>query len=108
MGPIHSTCGDALVGCINSDAFALPAQYTYGNAAPNLFHGPGLVDFDTSLGKAFRIREGMAFQLRADAYNTFNHVNWGNPNGVWNSPQFGSITTAGPMRVFEITGRLSF
>ena len=69
---------------------------------------PGLVDFDTSLGKAFRIREGMAFQLRADAYNTFNHVNWGNPNGVWNSPQFGSITSAGPMRVFEITGRLSF
>lgn len=108
VGPIHSTCGDALVGCINSDAFALPAQYTYGNASPNLFHGPGLVDFDTSLGKAFRIHERMAFQLRADAYNTFNHVNWGNPNGVWPSPQFGSITTAGPMRVFEITGRLSF
>ena len=88
--------------------FALPAQYTYGNAGPNLFHGPGLVNFDTALAKAFRFRERYSFQFRADAYNTFNHVNWGNPIGTWSSPSFGNITSAGPMRAFELTGRLAF
>jgi hypothetical protein len=108
VGPIHSTCGQVLINCINSDAFAMPAQYTYGNAAPNIFYGPGLVNFDTALGKSFRFRERADLQVRFDAFNTFNHVNWNNPNGTFGSPLFGDITSAGPMRVFEITGRLAF
>jgi hypothetical protein len=109
VGRIHaSSCGKVLVACVNSDAFALPAQYTYGNAARNPFYGPGFVDFDTALAKNFQIRERLNFQFRADAYNTFNHVNWGPPNGVWTSPTFGNITTANPMRVLELMGRLTF
>jgi hypothetical protein len=103
-----SRCGEVLIACVNSNAFALPAQYTYGNAGRNLFYGPGLVNFATSLAKAFRITEQIAFQFRVDAYNTFNHVNWGNPSGNWSQPTFGNITTAGPMRAFELTGRLTF
>ena len=108
VAPVHANCGAVLVACINSDAFALPVQYTYGNAGPNLFYGPGLINFDTSLAKSFRFRDRYDFQLRADAYNTFNHVNYGNPNAVFGSPQFGGITSAGPMRVIEITGRFAF
>ncbi len=79
VGPIHGRCGEVIVNCINRDAFALPAQYTYGNSARNPFYGPGLVNFDTALAKTFPIHDRMAFQLRADAYNTFNHVNWARP-----------------------------
>ena len=86
----------------------LPALYTYGNSARNPFYGPGLVNLDSSLAKTFRFHERLAFQIRVDAYNTFNHVNWGAPNGVWSSPTFGNITSAGPMRAFEFTGRLVF
>jgi hypothetical protein len=103
-----SSCGKVLVACVNSNAFALPAQYTYGNAGRNLFYGPGLVNFATSLAKTFRVGERSAFQFRVDAYNTFNHVNWGNPIGNWSAANFGNITTAGPMRQFELTGRLTF
>jgi hypothetical protein len=74
----------------------------------NPFYGPGLVNLDSALAKAFPIRERLNFQFRLDAYNTFNHVNWGNPNGVWTSPSFGNITSAGPMRSFEVTCRLAF
>jgi hypothetical protein len=103
-----SSCGKVLIACVNSNAFALPAQYTYGNAGRNLFYGPGLVNFATSLAKTFRFRERYAFQFRLDAYNTFNHVNWGSPNGNWSSATFGNITSAGAMRTFELTGRLAF
>jgi hypothetical protein len=109
VGPIHaSSCGAVLTACVNSSAFAMPALYTYGSAGPNLFYGPGFVQFDTTLAKSFRFRERLDFQFRADAYNTFNHVNWGNPNGTFGSPQFGNITSANPMRIFELTARLAF
>jgi len=109
VGPIHpSSCGNVLIACVNSNAFALPTLYTYGNAARNLLYAPGLINFDTSLAKAFRFHERFAFQFRMDAYNTFNHVNWGAPNGNFSSPTFGNITSAGPMRAFEATGRLVF
>ena len=35
-----SRCGEILVACINADAFAMPAAFTYGNAGRDLFHGP--------------------------------------------------------------------
>ncbi|HWB31779.1 MAG TPA: TonB-dependent receptor [Acidobacteriaceae bacterium] len=110
VGSIHASCGDVLVNCINRDAFALPAQYTYGNSARNPFYGPGVVNFDTSLAKTFPIYERLAFQFRADAYNTFNHVNWGAPSGNWSSAAtFGNITTTSTgMRIFEFMGRLTF
>jgi hypothetical protein len=109
VGPIHAgSCGGVRVACVNSDAWALPAPYSYGNSARNPFYGPGTVNLNSALAKTFPIYERLSFQFRADAYNTFNHVDWGPPNGVWTSPTFGNITTAGPMRIFEFEGRLMF
>jgi len=110
VGVIHAaSCGSVLVSCVNSNAFALPTLYTYGNAGRNLFSGPGFVNFDTSLAKTFPIHESLAFQFRVDAYNSFNEVNWGLPNGNWSAATFGNITTtATNMRVFEFMGRLTF
>jgi hypothetical protein len=103
-----SRCGKVLIACVNSNAFALPQQYTYGNAGRNLFYGPALFNVATSLAKTFRFSERFAFQFRLDAFNTFNHVNWGNPSGNWSAATFGNITSAGAMRAFELTGRLTF
>jgi hypothetical protein len=111
VGAIHAeSCGRVLVNCVNSSAFAMPALYTYGNTARNVFAGPGYVNFDTALAKTFRIHEGLGFQFRADAYNTFNHPNWGSPSGNFSSlATFGNITTiATNMRIFEFMGRLTF
>ena len=111
VGAIHAeSCGRVRVNCVNSSAFAMPALYTYGNAARNVFAGPGYVNFDSALAKTFHIHEGLNFQIRADAYNTFNHPNWGPPASNFSSlATFGNITTtATNMRVFEFMGRLSF
>ena len=104
-----SKCGAVLVNCVNANAFVQPKPYTYGNTARNVFHGPGYVDFDTALAKTFQIHEAVGFQFRADAYNTFNHVNWSNPNGNFTTlATFGNITSANSMRVFELMGKLTF
>jgi hypothetical protein len=111
VGPIHAeSCGAVRVNCVNASAFATPVLYTYGNAGRNLFAGPGYVNFDTALAKTFHIHDNVAFQFRADAYNTFNHPNWGPPSGNFSSlGTFGNITTlATNMRIFEFMGRLTF
>jgi outer membrane receptor protein involved in Fe transport len=41
----------------------------------NQFRGPGFWNVDMGLYKNFRITEGTRLQLRAEAYNVFNHAN---------------------------------
>ena len=93
VGTPSANCGSGhLVGCIDSSAFALPAQFTFGNAGRNILVGPGLVDADFSVFKEFPIKERLKFQFRAEMFNIFNHPNFGNPNTTWNTGSFGNIT----------------
>ncbi len=52
-----------------------------GNVGRNTAFGPHFFNGDLSVQKNFIIREGTSFQLRADGFNAFNHINWGTPNG---------------------------
>ncbi|PYT90284.1 MAG: hypothetical protein DMG36_20855 [Acidobacteria bacterium] len=93
VGTPSANCGSGhLVGCIDSSAFALPAQFTFGNAGRNILVGPGLVDADFSVFKDFPIKERLKLQLRAEMFNIFNHTNFGSPNTTWNTGSFGNIT----------------
>ena len=61
----------------NPAAFALPRGLTFGDAGRNILSNPHRINFDMSLFKRFVIREGMAFEFRAEAYNIFNHTQFG-------------------------------
>jgi hypothetical protein len=63
-------------------AFQLAPQGTFGNVSRGSLRGPGLVNFDTSLFKKFRINERLNLQFRAEAFNILNHPNFGYPNEV--------------------------
>jgi hypothetical protein len=68
-------------GLFNPAAFANPAAGTFGNTHRNILIGPGYSNVDLSLGKEFPlIAEKLKLEIRADAYNAFNHVNYGNPD----------------------------
>ncbi|MEK7408710.1 MAG: TonB-dependent receptor [Acidobacteriota bacterium] len=54
--------------------------------------GDGINNFDLSLFKNFRIREGLKAQFRLEAFNALNHVQLGGPNTSPTSTAFGSIT----------------
>jgi hypothetical protein len=57
-----------------------PVQLTFGNIPRNSFRGPHFADVDTTLFKDVYKKESLAFQIGAQAYNTFNHVNFAQPN----------------------------
>src|SRR5260370_30355702 len=63
----------------NVQAFALHPRYTFGNLGRNTVIGPPLFSVDTTLDKDFKFTERQYFQLRLDAFNVFNHPNFGSP-----------------------------
>ncbi len=79
------------------DPITLGGQFTastldqIGNSGRNSVFGPHFFNGDLSLYKDFPIRESLVAQFRLDAFNGFNHINFGNPGG--NIEQPGSITS---------------
>ena len=61
--------------------YSAPGLDQIGTVGRNTAFGPHFFNADISVQKNFIIREGTSFQLRADGFNSFNHINWGNPNG---------------------------
>jgi hypothetical protein len=55
-------------------------QNIFGNVTRNSFRGPHFSDVDMTLFKDVYKKESLAFQIGAQAYNTFNHVNFAQPN----------------------------
>ncbi len=83
--------------------------YRYGNTGRNLLITPGLKQWDFSLTKTTRIREGHSFEFRFEAFNFPNHPNF---NAPANNPQqpatFGRITSARTMREMQFGFRYTF
>ena len=97
-----------LINCFDQSAFALPDQFTFGNAPRNVLRGPGFVSTDLSFMKNVPIGGGARFQFRAEMYNIFNNVNYGNPNTTFASANWGRITSAGSMRQVQLGGKILF
>ena len=92
--------------------FTAPGVDQIGNVGRNTVFGPHFFNTDLSVQKNFLIREKYTFQLRADGFNAFNHINWGNPNG--NIEAGGSIS-GGPFpngstnpRQLQFSARVQF
>ncbi len=60
--------------------FRGPIGIEYGQR--NLIKGPGAFFFDAGFGKTFPIVEELKLVFRADAFNLFNHPNFGPPGGT--------------------------
>ena len=86
----------------NTAAFQKPALYTFGSAPLGVLDGPGFVQFNTALSKNFRLTERKQLQLRGEAFNALNHVNYGNPTANIASSLFGRITSASTARYMQL------
>jgi hypothetical protein len=58
----------------NVNAFAIPADYTWGNSGINILRGPGFAETEMSVQKYFSLFEGTCLTLRAEAENAFNRA----------------------------------
>jgi Carboxypeptidase regulatory-like domain/TonB-dependent Receptor Plug Domain/TonB dependent receptor len=99
----------ALDALAQQDASLLNGQYTEGTFPRNGLRGPGFVNADVSLSKHFGFIEGkLDTELRLEAFNVFNHTNFGSPNTNIFSSTFGQVSsTLGP-RVVEIALHFRF
>ncbi len=104
----------------NPAAFAVPANGTYGNFRRNSIYGPGVDNWNMSLFKNFNFTENTRIQLRFEAYNVFNHTQWGTINNGLSAPTpgtpfsganagaSGQITSARDPRLLQLGGKFYF
>ena len=94
-GNFSNSRANALDAASQVNPAALVGQFTEGSFPRNGLRGPGFVNTDLSLSKHFLFfREKLDAELRADAFNIFNHTNFANPNTDINSPTtFGTISS---------------
>jgi hypothetical protein len=104
----------------NPAVFASPAPGSYGDFHRNSIYGPGILNFNMSLFKNFNFTENTRIQLRFEAYNVFNHTQWGNVNVGLSAPTSGTpfsganagssgqITSARDPRQLQFGGKFYF
>ena len=100
---------DMLQQYFNTAAFVPNQPGGYGNTARNPFSGPGFMNVDVSLVKAFNISERFGqVQFRSEFFNALNRANFGQPDGNLNNTTFGRIQTAGDPRIVQFALRYQF
>jgi len=103
------TKGVALFNCA---AYALTQGLTFGNSGRNSLNNPRRTNFDMSVYKVFKARENIAVQVRAEAFNVFNHTQWNGVNPYVNVPgsatNFLYSTGAHMPRVLQFALRITF
>ena len=92
----------------NTAAFTAPAPGYFGNAGTGVIRGPGLINFDVTLQKTFRIREKQGIEFRAEVFNVFNHTNFTTVSTTFGTGTFGQVTAAADPRIMEFALRYSF
>jgi outer membrane receptor protein involved in Fe transport len=91
--------------------FSFPGLDVIGNAGANTYHGPSYFNTDLAITKGFTIRESIVAKFRMDAFNGFNHISPGGPDG--NIFGTGHISGAAPGppnvgRQLEFSARIQF
>lgn len=74
---------------LNPKSFIKPDSPDQGNLGRNAIQGFGMHQIDLALRREFRLGEQRAIQLRAEAFNVFNHPNFADPIRFLSSPLFG-------------------
>lgn len=92
----------------DTDAFALPALFTFGNAPRNSVIGPGYASLDLSIAKTWRLANARHLEVRWETFNALNRANLDLPNRIFGTPNFGRIFGAKTPREMQIGVKLGF
>jgi hypothetical protein len=81
---------------------------TFGDAARDIFHGPGTIQWDMNINRKFQIKERMKIEVRADFFNIMNHANWNGPSAGLTSSTLGQVTAFGGPRLIQMAMKMYF
>jgi carboxypeptidase family protein/TonB-dependent receptor-like protein len=91
LGDLESGQGCPGGRAINPNAF-MSANSGLGDAPRNFARGFDAVQMDLAVRREFPIHEALKLQFRAEAFNIFNHPNFGAINSNFGQPTFGQAT----------------
>ncbi|MGI8741996.1 MAG: carboxypeptidase regulatory-like domain-containing protein [Bryobacteraceae bacterium] len=77
---------------INRTAFSIPSAGQVGNLGRNVVRGFGMFEQNLGLRREFKIWETMRLQLKGEAFNIYNHPNFGAVQTTLTSANFGQAT----------------
>jgi len=105
-GPIE----DRLNRYFDTSVFSQPPPFTFGNTARTLpgVRGPGSANADLSIFKNISLGGRVRAQLRVEAFNVFNHPNFGAPGTTYGTSGFGVISSAADGRVVQLGLKLLY
>ncbi len=109
QGPLRLLGSPTAGPGFNTSLFSLPALGTFGNARRRFFHGPGSNNTDLALEKSTTLLDGKELDLRAEAFNVFNHAQFFGPASVQGnvgSADFGQIVSSAAPRLMQVSARL--
>jgi hypothetical protein len=95
-------------GWFNTSAFVIPPFGSFGNAGRNILEGPGYQNINLAVLKHIALPGEARLQIRAEAFNLFNHANFNLPDAFVGSPTFGRIVSADNPRRCQFGVRLMF
>jgi hypothetical protein len=106
-GPIQSS--DPTVDeFFNVTAFSIPAPGQFGTSSRDMIAGPGARQLNALFQRDVRLGGNRAVTLNVNALNLLNTVQWAAIDTNINSPTFGQVLSARPMRTVTVTARLRF
>jgi hypothetical protein len=93
-----------------------PTVANFGDMPRLAVRGPGVGNWNTSLYKTLNFKERVQFQLRAEAYNTFNHTQYSSVNTsftfnaahVNTNAATGQVSAARDPRIMQLALRVIF
>ena len=92
----------------NTDDFAAPDPYSFGDSGRNILMAPGHHSWDVSVIKQTRLSDGDILEFRVEFFNAFNQVNFERPDTSFGTSVFGKIFGAERAREIEIALKYSF
>ena len=101
-------------GWFNTSCFTQPSNYGFGNEprTDSTLRTQGIANWDAALFKTTAINERLNVQFRAEAFNLFNRVQFGQPNTVCctlSNASFGVVNTQLNLpRVVQFALRLTY
>jgi hypothetical protein len=94
----------AITGWFNPACVSIPTDPSqpFGNAQRNSVRGPNFWTFDFSLSKQVSLAGSAKLQVRLEAFNLFNRVNFAAPSGNRSTAAFGTITSTYDPRQMQL------
>ena len=94
FGPVDASTFCAAGVNNGTCAYGVPALGTFGTAGVGTQRAPSYFNFDASVVKKFRVKEGHYVDFQAEFFNAFSHVSFGPPGrDITTLGSFGQITS---------------